>query len=617
MTRRKSFISDDEMAKIDEVTGPKTTFLSDDDMEKLEKDQKLWGVVPKTTAKAWLNALPTAGGLLGGAVGTGAGAVAIPGVGALPGAAMGLGLGAAGGKAAQNFLESALDLGDEPMTRAKLYGSPVKEGMLAMIADGIGNKIGAIGKADPYKVSPTDLAKVNALAKDGQAAADAIKVKELPNLLDINSEMFRSVPKENADEIAEAAARLGAKPTPGMLTANKNVQNLEQVLSERPTIAGEIVRRRSEPLSRAVKEASEEVGQTTAFTPYEYGNEAKKGLMGKIAERLDPLTASYDDIAESTSKAVIDPKQAERTAKGLINTTLAKGEGLPANVLANKYAQMLSKAEDAETVRNIISAAGKEARDLSGTPEGIMAGKVKQAGERLLRRGLIKAGEEGAGEEGVSAAKELISQLRDTNKGYRQLTGDINDSLGHLNLGTNSPGAVARTIDKDLPAEKLVQKLFDAKNVGALQKVQEFSPEAFEAARQNRLNEIVQKSLTKGQVDPSKLARNIGGLPREVKELLVGKENVSKLTDVKTLMDALPEIVGPSRTPRGLAWGNYLRPGQWYDELSDALKLRALSTGKAPSPVQLMQKGAGLLQSPALPPAAIVGSGLIRSEMRK
>jgi hypothetical protein len=568
----------------------------------------LGGLLTKQTAQNWVNALPTIGALGGGAVGAGAGLVGAGGALSVPGAVAGAGLGAYGGKYLQGALETALDLPNKPGTRVEAHLAPLKEALVSATGEGVGLNIANKIKGNPLRVSAADLAKVKALAEKGQAVADKIPAKKIPGLLELSEEMFANTPKPNADEISSAAGRLGTEPTPGMLTSNKNLQNIEQVLSERPTIAGELVRRRYSPLKQAMQSTAEEIGSNTAISPNEYGAEAQKALMSKIGEQLDPLKTSFNEIAQSTSRAPIDSESAQRAASGLLKSSISKGEGLPANEIMKKYAGMLEQAKDAETVQNIVSAAKQSARDLRGTPEGIAAQKAASSGERLLRRGLLKAGKSGAGETGVEEAKGLIQQIRQTKSGYRDLTKQIDSSLGQLKLGTSSPGEVIRRLD-EMPSEKVAERLFNAKNVDAINNLKSYSPEAFEAVRQNRLNQIVEKSLSKGKVDPSKLLRNMKGLPKEVKELLVGSENVSKLKDVETLTNSLPDIVGPSGTPRGLAWHNF-DPRSIGTELSDALKLRALRTGTLPTTARAIQKSAGFLQSPAGAPSVMLGTQL-------
>ncbi len=564
-------------------------------------ERVLGGLISKQTAQNWANTLPTIGALGGGAAGTVAGPAGMIG---------GAGLGAAGGKYLEGAIETALDLPDKPKDRVEAHAGPLKEGLLSATGEGAGLNLAGKLKGIFSKLKPADLAKVKLLAKEGQDVVDKIPNKAPQGLMDISADMFANTPKANAPEIQSAAGRLGTEATPGMLSSNKNLQNLEQVLSERPTIAGEMVRRRMSPIQQSLGEAAESVGARTADSPYELGANAQKSITGKIAERLDPLKTSFNEIEQSTSKSALEPKDAARAAGRLMNQELAQVKGTGQEAIISKYSNMVNDAKTASQLGQILSDAKNLERSASGIDK-IAYQKVIGAIDRLQRRSLIKSAVSGAGDEGKDVAKGLINDIRQTRSGYRGLIKDTEGALGNLKLDTYSPGAAIKSVDQ-MPSAEVVEKLWHPKRIEALQSLKQFEPDAFEAVRQNKLNDVVNKSMTKGKIDPAKLVRNFKGMPKEAKELLVGAENVAKLNDAETIINSFPEIVGPSRTPRGLSWHNF-NPFKAGDEISDAIKLRALSTGQMPTPLKALQKGGGLIQSPGFPPAVLTGSGLIRS----
>lgn len=552
-----------------------------------EKEEKiLGGLLSKKTAQNWVNTLPTVGALGGGVAGTAAG----PGWGTIGGA----GLGAAAGKYLEGAAETYFDLPEKPKSRSEAHIAPLKEGLLSATGQGVGMEIGK------------GLAKRTATKAAEKVGGKLVQVGD--DLVTLTPEILEESSKPSAPQIMEAAQRLGVKPTKGMISSDQTTRLLESGLSQKPSLAGGYVRRQYEPIYNALDEASQTVGGTS-LTPFESGTEAKKLLMGKVSERLSPLKSSYDEIAESTAKSVIDPKSAERAATGLLKTPIASTSGTETNALAKKYSDMISSAKSPQDLQNIIS----EAKDFSRNSGGklkLVADKAAKAGERLLRRGLIKSGQEAAGDEGVDVAKGLIQDLRTTNKGYRELARDIEKSLGGAKLGSNSPGDVIRGLD-DAPAEQLAERLFNVKNVEGLKSLKDFDADAFETLRVARLQDIINKSSNykTGKIDPNRLVQNISKLPKDAQELLLG-DKIRTVEDIRTVIGAMPEKLGPSGTPQGQEVFNYLGKGQYAREARDAAQLLRLLGKSAANPTEKTAKNVG----PKLLPQGIIGtSGLIRS----
>ncbi len=433
---------------------------------------------------------------------------------------------------------------------------------------------------DPALLTPGKVFKglASGAGKVGEGLVNATKgleeTKLGTNMLEASPQMFEHTPKANVEEIKAAAGRLGVEPTPGMLTSNKNLQKMENVLSKSPTVAGHLTQKKYTPIFKAIDESIAKIGDVSSLTPSEAGNEAKRQLMGKIAERLDPLRASYENIRESTRAAPIDEKMAGQAAERLSKQPIAKGVGTEGNQIISKYSKMLSEARDAETVQNIISDAKGALREARGPAKIALAKSIDQ-GEKLLRRGLLTSATSGAGQAGKLQAKGLINQIKDTNKGFRELSQELGAATDSTSVRSTSPSDILNQVDSLRP-EKFGSDLFDVKNIESLKALQKLSPETFEVARQQRLSHLLESATVKGQISPQRLITAVKKIPKDVQQLLFSKGVPENIKDIETMLNATPDLVNPSGTSTAMSWAHTFDPRNIPQQGSDYLKYRKL-----------------------------------------
>ena len=114
-----NFISDEEMAKL-EASQKTPDFISDEEMAKIESGKPWYDISAEGLGKSALEALPVAGSLAGGALGS----LVAPVAGTIGGA----GLGAAAGKALEQAGKKAF-FDEGPETRAQQYTELAQEGL--------------------------------------------------------------------------------------------------------------------------------------------------------------------------------------------------------------------------------------------------------------------------------------------------------------------------------------------------------------------------------------------------------------------------------------------------------------------------------------------------------
>jgi len=485
-----------------------------------------------------LEALPAAGSIAGGVIGAPLGPLGIGGGGLL---------GAGLGSTAKDFLKGQLL--DEPVSIGQQVKNVATEGLLEGAGVAAAGMIGKAAQLGKRALDPT-LDMISKLATKEKAAAPALK---------------------------ESAERLGITPTRGMLTGDPTIQRIESGLAQRPSGPGAQMRETFEGVTGGLKEAGEKVfGQREALeTPIQIGSKVKRLVSEGVEMKARPAVEIYQELSKDTPFIDLAPESVKRISRNIRSVQGATAiKGSPEAAFANQIADSVQAAPDLATIREIKSYVGKMSGDIS--QPGTMRYVAGQIGEKLTRleqnaitRAALAAGRDKR--HGQAVAKEMIGGIKEANKIYGQLSKTTKALAEDLGIGkVRNYQEFIREVQR-LPDEQITQKFFNAKNINAMKSFQKEFPEAFEALRTAKLGEMYEKSLTRGEVSPSRLLNNVKKLSPEMREMLFGKDANQKLKDIELVFNNMPDRLGPSGTPEGMAFMgfNVFRPSTWFNSLND------------------------------------------------
>lgn len=405
-------------------------------------------------------------------------------------------------------------------------------------------------------------------------------------------------PSAEAPEVQAAAQKLGVKPTAGMLTNDYMVRNTENSLGQSPTVPGQWIRNEQAPVYGAQQEiANKATADANTQSPFDAGRQIKKSIVDYVDTKNAPIKQSYDEIETHTKNIPVDENSLNRIGRNITNIDEARFQGSPGQRVASSFQKMLNGVQDVNDIKLLRTKAQRIATNALGDPEEkAAASAIYDKLDRLLtnstKRGAINvargaqqvygndgqfitkaAQEEGAQTDGMAIGKKLLSDLKITGKQYGQLMDDINTIGKNSGLSKPKAGKGPQGFKNDIESrtnEEMGPALFDQENLAGLKHLQDKIPEAFEISRQQKLNEIVDKSTGRdGKVDPVKLQRVVGSINPEVQDMLFGNENVQNLKAAKTLQQATPAKVGASDTPRGIAFSDMLTPQGLIRNASD------------------------------------------------
>lgn len=368
--------------------------------------------------------------------------------------------------------------------------------------------------------------------------------------------------KMNTEEIIEAARRMGIKVTPGMLDDTGFVERLESALSKSPSLFGQSVARNRDKVTNRLNEIGQEVtAEASNQSPYQIGESFKEGVTAKVGERLDPISAVFTEVAESTKNIPVGEKSKAaivRNIEGLSTYRLTGGKGKP-----GEYVDMIGRIQNVDEVKTVLTMLNNDIRAASGSEKQVLLGikeKLSTLEKNSTVRGAISAAKEGGMREttGKRIGMEIVGDLKDARKGYRELSEDLQGVAENARIKTQKgPSAFLDAVDQ-IPSERIQDKFFNVQNNRQLMTLKSKFPDQFELLRQGKIKDIVDRSVDnsvngQGRFSTQKFLKEVGDLNDEAKAMLFeGKTNILK--DIETVHRSLPRNFNPSGTASESGW---------------------------------------------------------------
>jgi hypothetical protein len=425
---------------------------------------------------------------------------------------------------------------------------------------------GAIGAAIPAAV-----ATGHYVLKGGSAGVvnppETIPEKVLMEMEGQVGEPGAAIPVNPSVEAA--AKNLDVEATPGMLSDDYITKGLEASLSKAPSGAGNAVRNVVNKARGGIMRAAKNIiGQSSDNSDLELGEAMVEGIKAKIRERYKPIQEMYDKLHGHTSK--IPVREASRLQiVGNMRRYAAENflEGDPQHSLVMKMADQI---ENAHNVAQLDQAKTKLRNAINAMDPRLRAGfgPLFDKLNRLKETSVLRAAVENAAtpQEGLALGKDLLAQRKVANKMY----GDLMDLIGQVSkkgrLGKGrTVGEFVDHLDDLLDnggAEEVGKKLFTLNNVKFAERLSKEFPEVFQLLRTHKMGQMLEASHTDGVFSPYKFITQLDKLRPEIRQLLLGAENNAKVSDLKTLVRAMPVHPNPSGTSINQAYQELWSPAQ-------------------------------------------------------
>jgi hypothetical protein len=392
--------------------------------------------------------------------------------------------------------------------------------------------------------------------------------------------------KPNAQAITEATKRLGAEPSPGMLSNNEVVRRLEDSLSQSPTIGGWLTKKKIAPVQEALaSKAKGLVADASPLSPFETGEKAKQVMSGEIEKRFSEPKRLFDDLRQYTQDIPSTERSTKAVSKNILDIPDVGIEGSPDAGLARMVTKTLEKNPSADQIKTLRTMVGKKAAAIErqgGDASGIwqIYDKVGRLEENTIKRGAISSAR--TKPEGETIAKGMLGQLKSAKQGYSSEMNNLGDLSEATGLGrVRSPEQLKEKLNS-IQSERLQEKLLPLDDVRAGKQVFEYSPETADLLRRARLRDVSDRASRGGDFSARGLVQAMDKVNPETEQLLFGK-NKATLDDLRTVLKSLPEKTGQSGTPQGHSYlfGDMLNP---YAQARDLAKYFYYRTHGGPPP---------------------------------
>jgi hypothetical protein len=541
--------------------------------EKEGYDYSDLGQVASDLVKVNVDALPQYGAAVGGLLG--------------PAAA---GLGSAAGESLRQGLYGVKELVTGERDLANEMRLPTQDELKQL----------ALQQAGAFAQGYTGEAGGRLAAKGLQAASKAVQ----PAFEFVAENIRPPVQKANAADIIKAAKELGIDVTPGMLDDTGFVERLESSLAKSPSIFGQSVAKQLQAQQRGLQAATEStLEKASDLSRFELGEKFKSGVVADVAEKLDPLAATFQEVAESTRNIPLNEKSlaaVQRNASNLDMVQLGLGGGK-----AQQYIDAIPKLKNVDQVKTLMTALDSDFNAAQGA-ERVALGQIKEKLSRLeqnsIIRGAIQAARESGGairtKTGEKIGKEVVSDLQAARKGYRELSSGLQEVADTARFGQKrmSPNLFLSNVE-GMTSENIPSKFFNLDDQRQLMALKERFPEQFELLRQGRLGEIYQKSVDnslmgQGEINTQRFLNAFRKLSKETQEILFG-ENLSKIKNIETVQQSMPRNFNPSGTASSQEWQTALMTN--VKDIPNYLLYKGASTNLAQNIGQALVKSPQML----------------------
>ena len=404
-----------------------------------------------------------------------------------------------------------------------------------------------------------------------------------------------AVPKQNIAEVTKAAEALGiTKLFPTQKVESKAVERLTSEQIETGLLGGF----KTKGLVREVKgklseEANNLVKEGLNKTPYQFGEAISGQIQEAVAQKLKPAAELYDKLAANFKFIPVKKDELKMVVEGLKKEFPFSGtKGELGNIAAD-----LSKIKNLDDLKAVRTSIGRRKSVVTSPETSDLYDTVYQKLTEV-RSNVLK-----------DKFPDQKADIEKADKIFADTAQDIQNLFGLKKIKGTVTGAAQRTLE-EMPKEKVFEKIFKTENLDQLKQMQQSFPTIYEDARKFKIGQIAEDATFKGQLTPTRLAKEIDKLNPEVSDLIFGADGASKARNLKVYLDSLPQNMNLSGTEMQRATTSLLNPISQAASIGRAVLLNLIQDNAFAIP------GKQGLGTKALIGGGILGSQIIRKERK-
>jgi hypothetical protein len=381
--------------------------------------------------------------------------------------------------------------------------------------------------------------------------------------------------KSNVEEIKAAGKRAGIEELPeGMVSDNKMVQNVDSSLSQKPTIWGEKRRLEYQKVFNAVnKNIDEALGPDIGASKGQIGDQLQQGISRQVELVNEPISNAYKALEEAGLQVEVNPNLISQAQHDILNgehLVTSRGtplsESSPGYKLARRVSEDIEHLTTADDIRRYTQQLGQDFRDPVTGRLPYNVRQITDALDNVRMKSAANAVNSGA-LDSIPEIKQAVSSYVDQYSQVKASYGDLIDSIKQVGKATGirigrgeGPETFLAKLEQMSP-EEFANRLLKRGNIKTWQMFQDKFPQEAELLASLKKQQIREYATRTGELRPDvaiKRATDPTQIDPTIRGMVFNKEQLQKLEDAKLLQQNLPKKVGPSGTPEGQQYMDWL-----------------------------------------------------------
>lgn len=344
-------------------------------------------------------------------------------------------------------------------------------------------------------------------------------------------------------ELEKAAERTGVTLTPGMVGGGLAAE-LEGSLAKSKSIFGDLTRKEVDKTYGGLEEIKNVMLKDAAdVDPVTLGVKAKEGISAKISEELEPAKYLYEDLKPVFEQTKIPEPELisyiSELGEDFVNRVTGDGE---------TWLKKLSRVETIDDLSKLRSLVGGDlrTRGLKSSEENYLRELYNKMTK--LRDDAIDKNLKGKPfiSKGIQIA-DTKNALQMADAIYKETHEKYDFLKKHLGIKSENMSGLMAKLD-EMTEKDIADKILNLRNPKMADQFQTYFPEIYDLARAKRLQEIANKSMSKGQFSPATFYNNVKKLDSSDLSILFPhiKDPKQLLKDYETIVNKLPPLTNPS-----------------------------------------------------------------------
>lgn len=510
-----------------------------------------------------------------------------------------LGSAAIPGVGAANLMEragvagaEALGLGAAKTFASKVGSAATQAAIENMVFQG-GDEVSKMLASDPNQSVSTAMADVGLAGLIGGGFGGAIGAAnplwkatsggKLGGTLKAIVDHVGGIEGQEANGLDNALASVGIEPTPvvkAAMSENPSIEHHFQVLMDSASGSGIEAQEAlknfhndvADKLVNTLGRTSDEVHSLGPIDAYETGKSVQGALKEHLDAIVDPISEQFDKVKEQFKNTELP--QLAKAELGDKISELASREGYllspssPQAKLINRVLEEIPGLKTLEDVRKY----GSVVSDNASNPDlwrvgGNLRKVLRQVEEDTLDKTLGKE------------APELLAKHAEARAAYKRAMDTIDSLNDRLHVGRYSgPGSFIKAL-KEMAPEDVLRRLSPKNDAGIIGELTTKFPTVAKQLQNHYTDDLLRMASTKAgtnqMISTKSLFTAIDKMSPQMQSFVLSPEALQKLGAFKQILEAIPERVGKSGTPKGMS-------GMLPDMLGGATGIAASIMGHNP-----------------------------------